>query len=80
MNEINEKQRIKTNIYIKSREEEFDPFYDFLKIDKNKIGNSKSNDWKLYINFEAYYNSFEEKLKLVLFKFSFINKQQFLFK
>lgn len=57
-----EEKKRKNSFFNKSPEEEFDPFFDFRNIDTEKIYGMKSNDWKLYLKFENYFNSFDESI------------------
>ena len=51
----------KVDAFKEYEEQEFDPYYYFRdRIDQECINESKSNEWKLYLNFDRYYNEFEE--------------------
>jgi len=57
----------KNSFFNKTPEEEFNPFYDYKNIDVEKIFTMKSNDWKLYLKFENYFNNFDDEIKNVNF-------------
>ena len=41
-------------------EQEFNPYYYFNnKVDKDSIEGKRSNDWKLYLDFDKYFQNFE---------------------
>lgn len=70
MNVGTEEKKRKNSFFNKTPEEEFNPFYDFKNLDVNKISGMKSNDWKLYLNFEKYYANFDgenSKVNFILF-------------
>ena len=68
-----EEKKRKNSFFNKTPEEEFNPFYDYKNIDLDKIFGMKSNDWKLYLKFENYFNSFDSDIKNVIFFFFFYN-------
>lgn len=46
------------NVYVKSPEEEFNPFHDYLKIHKEKIDGLTSNEWRFHLKFEGHYEEY----------------------
>jgi hypothetical protein len=52
---------VKVDAFKEYEEQEFDPFYYEDKIDRSWADTKKSNKWKLYLNFEKYWNEFEQE-------------------
>lgn len=47
-------------------EQEFNPYYYFdNKVDKDSIEGKKSNDWRLYLDFDKYFKNFEDETSAV---------------
>lgn len=65
----NEEKKKRNSFFIKTPEEEFNPFHDFRNIDPEKIYGLKSNEWKLYLKFENYFSSFDESISNVIKSF-----------
>lgn len=56
---------VKVDAFQEYEEQEFDPFYYEDKIDRTWADSKKSNKWKLYLNFEKYWNEFEEETETI---------------
>ena len=56
---------VQVDAFKEYEEQEFDPFYYEDKIDRSWADTKKSNHWKLYLNFEKYWNQFEDNTEQI---------------